>query len=129
MDIIHTAIWVSDLERARDFYVETLGLAEELRHVSENGVKNLYIAADESDTQIQLRSDPSDTEPIEPQGIDHLELSVDNANATFQRAVNSGGATPVKEPFTAEGDAGEFRVAYVQDPDGYTVVFQETIKA
>lgn len=127
MDIIHCAVWVSDMEETLAFYVETLGLSVDITHVSEDGTRNTYVSADESDTQIQFREDPTSTDPIEPTGIDHLELSVDDADAVFERAVEEGGAEPVKEPFSAAGEAGEFRVAYVSDPDGYTVVFQETV--
>lgn len=127
MDVIHTAVWVSDMEQTVDFYVDTLGLEATLTHVSEDGTKNVYVAGDESNTEIQFRHDPDSNGEITPAGIDHLELSVEDADELFDRAIEAG-SDVVKEPFTAEGDKGTFRVAYVEDPDGYTVVFQETVE-
>lgn len=128
MDVIHTAVWVTDLERTREFYVDALGLEETLTHVSDDGTENVYVAGEGSDAEIQFRHDPGTNDEIDPAGIDHLEFSVEDAGEAFDRAVEAG-AGVVKEPFTAEGDEGRFRVAYVEDPDGYRVVFQETVEA
>lgn len=127
MDVIHTAVWVSDMEEPLDFYVDTLGLEKKLTHVSEDGTENVYVAGDGSDTEIQFRYDPTANDQITPAGIDHLERSVGDTDELFERVMEADCNT-VKEPFTAEGEKGIFRVAYVEDPDGYTVVFQETVE-
>lgn len=76
MDVIHTAVWVSDTEEPLDFYVDTLGLEKELAHVSEDGTEKVYVVGDGSDTEIQFRCDPTANDQITPAGIDHLEISV-----------------------------------------------------
>lgn len=43
-DVIHTALWVSDIDETVDFYVDGLGLAHNWEFTSD-GVRNVYLGA------------------------------------------------------------------------------------
>ncbi|WP_423751106.1 VOC family protein [Salinirarus marinus] len=123
MDVIHTAIWVSDLERSYDFYVEGLGL-EESHRFDLGGVENIYVGGDHG--EIQLRYDES-SGGVDPdrETLDHVALGVDDVDATFDRVRAETGCPVVEEPFTV--DQAGARVAFVEDPDGYVIEFVEQL--
>ncbi|MFC6863425.1 VOC family protein [Halomicroarcula sp. GCM10025817] len=119
MDLAHTALCVSDLDRAMDFY-GALGL-EETHRFTLDGVENVYLAdGGEGDGDIQLRYDPDRTTPIAPSraDVDHVAFTVDDVEAAYERAL-SAGAAPVLEP--TEIEAADAEAAFVEDPDGYTL--------
>jgi lactoylglutathione lyase len=121
MDVIHTAIRVSDLEEAREFFVEALGL-EEHWSFTLGGVENVYVGGEHG--EIQLRYDPAADDP-EPdrEAFDHLAVSVDDADAETERMVEETDCEVVKGPLTVE--AAEARVAFIEGPDGYVVELVE----
>ncbi|MFB6068607.1 MAG: VOC family protein [Halobacterium sp.] len=124
MDVIHTAIWVSDLERSYEFYVDGLGLEESHRFVLD-GVENVYVGGDHG--EIQLRYDGADRD-VDPdrEALDHVALGVDDVDAEFERLRDETGCPVVEEPFTVE-QAGA-RVAFVEDPAGYVVELVERLE-
>ena len=117
MDVLHTAIWISDLESAKEFYLDGLGL-DYSRDFSSNGVRN-YFMAGEGDAEIQFKHDPNGGADVTPDGIDHLAVAVEDAEATFTRLTEDWESDPVKEPTKLE-TTGSI-IAFVTDPDGYTV--------
>ncbi|KAA9408249.1 MULTISPECIES: VOC family protein [Haloarcula] len=119
MDLAHTAICVSDLDRTMDFY-EALGF-EETNRFTLDGVENVYLGRD-GDGDLQLRHDPDRTTPVAPNraDVDHIAFTVDDVEATFEAAIDAG-AAPVLEP--TEVDAAEAFAAFVEDPEGYTLEF------
>jgi lactoylglutathione lyase len=118
MDVLHTAIRVSDLEATAAFYEDELGLSHSW-DFERDGVTNYYVAGDESDTEIQFVYDPEDDDPVEPDGIDHVAVSVDDVEAEFERLVSETESEAVKSPtYVEDADA---TVAFVTDPDGYVV--------
>ncbi|MFB6362302.1 MAG: VOC family protein [Halobacteriales archaeon] len=119
MHVIHAAINVSDLDATTEFYEGVLGL-EHQWDFTLDGVINYYVGADEG-AEIQFKYDPESDEPVEPAGIDHLALSVEDVDATFERVVTESNCSVVLEPTLIE-PAGS-RVAFVTDPDGYVVEF------
>lgn len=119
MDVIHTALVVSDLERTRAFYEEVLGL-EYHWDFTHDGVVNYYVGTEDG-AEIQFKYDESDENPIEPAGVDHIALGVEDADETFERVVAESDCPVVLEPTTFE--AANRRAAFVSDPDGYTVEF------
>lgn len=123
MDVAHTAIWVSDLEATKTFYEEVLGLEYRWEFVHD-GVLNYYVGTDDG-AEIQFKHRPDGDERIEPGGIDHLALSVEDADATFERVVEESGCPVVLEPTTFE--AADRRAAFVEDPDGYVVEFVQRV--
>lgn len=130
MGLIHTAIWVSNLDAMTEFYEGALGSERQLDFEwpdddDEDSVYNYYVGRDNG-AEIQFRYDPDRTEPIDPSGIDHIALSVDDVDAEFDRVVEETGCPVVSEPATVE-PAGT-RVAFIEDPDGYVVELVELIE-
>jgi len=119
MDLAHTAICVSDLDRTMDFY-EALGF-EETNRFTLDGVENVYLGRD-GDGDLQLRHDPDRTTPVAPNraDVDHIAFTVDDVAETFETAIYAG-AAPVLEP--TEVDAADAFAAFVEDPEGYTLEF------
>lgn len=121
MDVEHIAIWVSDLETTKAFYADSLGLAES-REFETDGVTNLFLAGADG-TAIQFKYDPDRSEPIEPGGIDHLAIRIDDIETTFSRVVDETGCPVRSEPKTGYG--GGSTVAFIEDPDGYVIELAE----
>ncbi|NLV05137.1 VOC family protein [Haloarcula rubripromontorii] len=119
MDLAHTAICVSDLDRAMEFY-DALGF-EETNRFTLDGVENVYLGQD-GDGDLQLRHDPERTTPIAPNraDVDHIAFTVDDVEGTYETAIDAG-AAPVLEP--TEVDAADAFAAFVEDPEGYTLEF------
>ncbi|KAA9399583.1 VOC family protein [Haloarcula sp. CBA1130] len=119
MDLAHTAICVSDLDRAIEFY-DALGF-EETNRFTLDGVENVYLGRD-GDGDLQLRYDPDRTTPVAPNraDVDHIAFTVENVEETFETAIDAG-AAPVLEP--TEIDAADAFAAFVEDPEGYTLEF------
>ena len=120
MDVAHTAVWVSDLEATTTFYEDVLGLERTREFTTDDGVVNYYVGSDEGG-EIQFKYDPAGERTVEPSGIDHLALDVDDAAATFERVVAESGCAVHLEPTTFE--VADRRAAFVYDPDGYVVEF------
>ncbi|WP_247004766.1 VOC family protein [Halosolutus gelatinilyticus] len=117
MDVHHTAIRVSDLDATKEFYEDGLGLEYSYDFHTDDGVHNYYVTGDELGTEIQFTHDP-DAE-IDPSGISHLAIIVEDADEVFERLVERTGCPVVREPATIE--AANARAAFVEDPDGYEV--------
>jgi lactoylglutathione lyase len=120
MELAHVAICVSDLDSALEFYGE-LGF-EETHRFTLGGVENVYLGKPGSDGDLQLRYDPDRTTPIAPSraDTDHVAFTVDDVEATFEAALDAGGAA-VLEP--TEIEPADAYAAFVEDPEGYTLEF------
>lgn len=117
MDVIHTAIWVDDIDEMLEFYVDALGL-ERTHSFTSDGVENVYVGG--GDAEIQFRhSEDHDAVSPDRAAMDHLAVGVDDVDATFERMVDETGCEIVDEPRTNE-QAGA-RVAFVEDPQGYVL--------
>jgi lactoylglutathione lyase len=124
MRVIHTAIEVSDLDATVEFYEGVLGLDHHW-DFTHDGVVNYYVSAEDG-AEIQFKHDPDSDEPVDPAGIDHLALSVDDVDATFDRVVTESDCSVVLEPTDIEA-AGR-RAGFVTDPDGYVVEFVQRVE-
>lgn len=120
MGLIHTAITVSDLDAMLDFYGE-LGLSK-TGEFTMNGVENVYVGGDDG-LEIQFKHDPDSDDDVEPAGIDHLAVEVDDADEAFEDLVSATGCPVVRKPFDV--DPVGAHVAFVEDPDGYVVELVE----
>ncbi|WP_251329821.1 VOC family protein [Haloplanus pelagicus] len=129
MGLIHTAIQVSDLDATRAFYEDALDFEHRLDFEwpadDEDAVYNYYVGRGDG-AEIQFRYDPGRTDPVEPTGIDHLALDVDDVDAEFDRLVEATDCPVVSEPTTV--DPAGTRVAFVEDPDGYVVELVEQLE-
>lgn len=122
MDLLHTAIWVSDVEQSVDFY-EALGL-ERQWSFELDGVENVYVGND--DGEMQLRYDPDREPPETPdrEDFDHIGFGVDDTDEMYETAIEAG-ATTVLEP--TEISKVDLYVAFVEDPDGYVLELIEEV--
>jgi lactoylglutathione lyase len=119
MEVVHTAVWVSDIDATREFYEDVLGL-EYQREFTLDGVLNYYVGTDDG-ASFQFKYDPESDRPVDPSGIDHLAIAVDDVDATLERVLAAADPVVVTEPTTV--DVADRRVAFVEDPDGYHVEF------
>lgn len=123
MDVIHTAIWVSDVEAAREFFVDGVGL-EEHWSFTLDGVENVYVGGEHG--EIQLRYDPDQKAPAPDRSdFDHVAVSVDDVDTECERIVERTGCTVVDGPVTV--DPADARVAFLEGPDGYVVELVESL--
>jgi len=116
MDVHHTAIRVSDLDATTAFYEDGIGL-EYSHDFHIDGVHNYYVTGDRLDTAIQFVVE--EDQEIDPAGIAHLAIVVDDADEAFDRVVDRTNCPVVMEPTTIEPAAA--RAAFVEDPEGYEV--------
>ncbi len=117
MDVIHLAMWVSDLDQSANFYEDVLGLEYDSQF-DLDGVVNYYVGSEDG-AELQFKYDPERTEPIDPDGIDHIALAVTDTDAEFERVMDVANPPVVVEPTDIE--AVNRRVAFIEDPDGYVV--------
>ncbi|MDZ7702505.1 MAG: VOC family protein [Halobacteriales archaeon] len=119
MDVIHTALWVEEIDRTLAFYRDALGLEPTDEFVGGDGSTNVFLAGDDG-TELQFKyyaDRPND--PIEPSGFAHVALGVDDTDATVERLVEATGCEVRRGPLDSAG--ADARVAFVEDPDGYVV--------
>ncbi|MEF8841506.1 MAG: VOC family protein [Haloarculaceae archaeon] len=122
MDVEHTAVWVSDLEESRDFFVETLGLDEQ-RSYTRNGIDNVVVGGERA--AIQLRTEPDrEIPPERRERMDHVALAVEDVDGLCDR-LDATGHDVFRSPETI-GDLG-VRIAFVRAPDDYAVEFVEEL--
>lgn len=74
---------------------------------------------------IQLKYDASADESIEPDGIDHLAIDVDDVDATVERVTAASPYGVHLEP--TDFEQAQRRAAFVYDPNGYVVEFVQPI--
>lgn len=123
MDVLHTAIWVSDLDEAREFYVDALGL-DELRSFTHDGIENMYVGGEHGAIQLRYGPDRDAPDP-DREALDHIAVSVEDVDAETDRIVDETGCDVVAGPMTVAA-AGDARVAFVSAPDGYVVELVES---
>ena len=116
--IIHPAVWTSDLDQVREIYVDHLGLEEGWGFNEESGVENLFLA-DRGGTEYQFKYDPTSREAIEPSGIDHVGVLVDDVDVVFDDLI-ANTACQVRMP-PATNEERKVRYAFIEDHDGYGI--------
>ncbi|MCU4972909.1 VOC family protein [Halobacteria archaeon AArc-m2/3/4] len=129
MDVLHTAIWVDDVEAMKAFYTEGLGLEYSREFVGDDGVTNYFLTG-ESDTELQFKYDEDEDESggreVEPSGFDHTAIAVTEIDDTVDTLVAEYDGSVDQEPTTMD-DMG-VRISFVSDPDGYGVELIETLE-
>ena len=124
----HTGQVVSDLERAKRFYLEVFGFKfwYEITPPDEMtaklscltpplGVTDSYLTLDGFVLELMHYSVPGAAAPFRPRtmnepGLTHLSISVDDVRATAEKAVAHGGQV------IEESDVGA--AIFIRDPDG-----------
>ena len=116
MDVIHSAIWVSDLDRVLEFYVDELGLEETNEFESGDGATNVFVAG-EGDVELQFKHEAGREIDRSANGVyDHVAVAVDDTDAEVERLCEEGSATLRRGPLDSEG--ANARVAFIEDPEG-----------
>ncbi|MFC6724104.1 VOC family protein [Halobium palmae] len=123
MDVIHHALWVSDIDRTLEFYVDGLGLERTREFESGDGATNVFVAG-EGETEIQFKYDPDGERALsEPDRFDHTAIAVDDTDAAVERLVEEAEATLERGPLDSDG--ANARVAFLTDPEGYGIELVE----
>lgn len=123
MDVIHTAVWVDDIERTIEFYTAGLGLELNWEFTS-GGVRNVYLGGEHG--ELQCKYDPNKSyETGASGGVDHVAIGVESTDEAFEQLCEREDP-PVHEPPTTLS-AIDRRVAFVEDPDGYVVELVERL--
>lgn len=124
MDVIHTALWVSDLDATKEFYIDALGLEHTWDFVGGDGATNYYVAG-EGDTELQFKYDADRDDPVTPSGVDHVAVSVEDLDAKLEQMVDETGCAVPIGPMEVEA-AGAY-VVFIEDPDGYLVELVQSL--
>jgi catechol 2,3-dioxygenase-like lactoylglutathione lyase family enzyme len=119
---VEAAIAVSDLQRARRFYEDELGLVP--GETEDQGVR--YPCAQGSGIFVYLSAENAGRSPATQAGwfVDDLDATMDELAArgvSFERYDQPGIETDERGVF----DAGRFRAAWVKDPDGNTLAISQ----
>ena len=122
--IVETLLAVSDLERARGFYEGQLGL--EPGYVEDEGVR--YLCAQGTRIFIYLSPENAGRSPATMAGwiVDDLEQTMDELESrgvTSEQYDQPGLKTDERGVF----DGGQFKAAWVRDPDDNTLAITEDL--
>ena len=122
--IHHIAIIVSDIEKAREFYVQKLGF-EVIRenYRAERGDWKLDLRVDEH-TELEIfaeKNSPKRVNRPEACGLRHLAFRVESAKATVKELKSLGiECEPVRfDTYTKD------KMTFFQDPDGLPIEIHE----
>ncbi len=119
---IHTCYRILEPERAKDFYVNKLGmkLVGEM-HFSDASNYFFAMEADASQPMLELTHNHGQTEPYElGSGYSHVAFLVDDLEETVAK-LKEQGVEVALEPKTMTVEEHDYRISFVKDPDGYRV--------
>lgn len=142
MDVLHAAMWVEDVESMEAFYTEGLGLERTREFVGGDGATNRFVGG-ESDAEIQFKyyagdgdGDDGDGEEGDGNGdgggdgrsagFDHVAVAVDDIDGSIATLTEEFDGELLRGPKHLEDK--EIRIAFVTDPEGYTVELIEQVE-
>ena len=109
---------VRDIDASLRFY-EALGY-ERRGRLQFKSAYNVYLGLPGDGDTLELTVNEGQEEPYDlGTGYGHIALSVEDLDALLERLAEQGIA-PEKPPY-APGGRDEFRICFVQDPDGYRI--------
>ena len=121
MRILHTALFVTDLERSIAFYTQKLGMRLLRRNeVEVDRVTLAFVGYDEESKWAAIElchwwdAKPHDV----GSGFAHVAIGVENVAETCA-TLGSQGVRITREPFAVAG--GKKMLAYIEDPDGFPI--------
>lgn len=116
--ITHVAYYVSDIDRALDFYVGVLGLVEQMRIPLSDGEHEVVLGFPEGrGGGLILMWNTKREAPYQlGDGYSRFVLNVSDVDGAVAQLEAQG--TPI---VSRPADAGPARYAMVTDPDGYTI--------
>ncbi len=120
----YTGIRVRDLDRARHFYTEGLGLRSIRKGRMAAGGMWEELEDPESHHMLELNFYPDSPPYREGDELDHLGFRVRGLGATIDRLVAMGARVRIP-PF----EDGGVRLAFLSDPDGIWIELYESVAA
>lgn len=120
--ISHVAIWVTDLDRALEFYLKIPGIGEHFRINRADGTPWLLYLKVGSRQFLELF--PRANEPsVHPTGYGyaHVCFEVDDINEMYNQIINAG-IKPSGEPTLGADGSWQF---WINDPDGNPIEFHQ----
>ena len=122
--VLHTSIFVNDIEESIRFYTQKLGLAllDGPNHFPGNA-DMAFVGADWN-SYIELVYDLEDHPPYElGNRYEHLAVEVDGDLTVIIEDLRAQGVTIIKEPKRSPG--GSRSIAFVEDPNGIPIELLE----
>ncbi len=119
---IHTCYRILDPEKSTDFYVNKLGM-KKVGEMDLGSATNHFFAMEEdaSEPMLELTHNHDRTEPYDKgDGYAHVAFTVDDLEGTVAR-LKEQGVRVTLEPKTLTADGHDYRIAFIEDPDGYKV--------
>ena len=119
---IHTCYRILDPARSEDFYVNKLGL-QKVGEMDLGSATNIFFAleADPSQPMLELTHNHDRTEPYDKgDGYAHVAFVVDDLEGTIS-TLKEQGVNVTLEPKTLTADGKDYRIASIEDPDGYKI--------
>jgi lactoylglutathione lyase len=118
MRFVHTNVRVRDIDASLRFY-EALGF-ERRGRLQFDGAYNVYLGLPGNGDTLELTVNEGREEPYDlGDGYGHVAVEVEDLDALLERLAGQG-IEPEKPPY-GPGGREEFRICFVQDPDGYRI--------
>lgn len=123
--LLHVAYHVSNIDRAKAFYVGVLGLKEQMTIPLGNGMQEVILAFPDAPGAgvILMWNTQAGAERVHGDGYSRFVLQVSDVEAAMKLLAEH--ETPVVTPITA---AGPFKYAMVKDPDGYVIELLQMLR-
>lgn len=123
--LTHVAVWVTDIERALDFYKKIPGVEEHLRLQKDDGALWLIYLRIAPYQFIELFPQ-ADTDYEQPakSGYSHFCIETDDIHALHADLVSKG-ITPNSAPKMGADGSWQF---WIRDPDGNPIEFQQFLE-
>ena len=118
---IHTCYRIRDPQKSEDFYVNKLGM-KKVGEMDLGSATNHFFAFEEdpSEPMLELTHNHDRTEPYDKgDGYAHVAF-VDDLEATVSR-LKEQGVNVTLEPKTLTADGNDYRISFIEDPDGYKI--------
>ncbi len=119
---LHTCYRILDPEKSTDFYVGKLGM-KKVGEMDLGSATNHFFAMEEdaSEPMLELTHNHDRTEPYDKgEGYAHVAFTVDDLEGTVA-GLKEQGVRVTLEPKTLTADGHDYRIAFIEDPDGYKV--------
>ncbi len=123
---IHTCYRIIDPERTKDFYANKLGM-KLVGEMHFDTATNYFFAMEEDpfSSMLELTHNHDRTEPYDlGEGYSHVAFVVDDLEGTVAR-LKEEGVKVALEPKTMTVEGHDYRISFIEDPDGYRIEFVE----
>lgn len=123
MKLLHTCLRVKDMNASLDFYINKLKMKEMRRIELPQGKATLvFVGYDEREGTIELTYNHGREEPYTlGDGFSHLAIAVDDVTKTHD-SLGAQGVKSHRAPFRLESGG---TIAFIKDPDGYSIELVE----